>query len=94
MIEGGTSRKQRALGLKDIDVEGLDLSRRTTEAHKHAERLDAVERRGEGRLAHPVIDHLAKFAAGDLLHLRDKILLAIKDRVMSAVLPRQLGLLF
>src|SRR5260370_36404941 len=93
MVERRTGGKQRALGLQDIDIEGLDLSRGAAEAHEHAERLDAVERGREGRLANPVIDHLAELAAGDLLHLRSEILIAVENDMMGAVLLRKLALL-
>src|SRR5258708_35457682 len=93
MVERRTGSEQRAFGLQNVDIEGLDLPRGTAEAHEHAERLDAVERSWKGRLANPVIDHLAELATGDFLHLRNEILIALENNMMGAVLPRELGLL-
>ena len=62
------------------------------EAHEHAERPDAIERRRERRLADAVIDHRAQLAAGDLLDLGDEILVAIENGVVRAVLLGELGL--
>src|SRR6266852_272812 len=67
VVERRTGGEQRALGLQNVDVEGIDRAGRRAEAHEHAERLDAVERGREGGLADAVIDHLAQLAAGDLL---------------------------
>ena len=78
--------------MQQIDVEGLDRSRRSAEAHEHAERTDAVERRRKGVLADAVIDHVAELAAGDLFDTRDKILVAIKDRMVAAIGARKFGL--
>src|SRR6185312_7941547 len=85
-------REQRAFGLQNIDVEGVDGSRCGAETYEHAEWLDAVQRGREGFLAHAVIDHLAQFAAGDLLHLGDEIFIAVEDDVMRPVLLGELGL--
>src|ERR1700733_6540243 len=50
-VQRRTGRKQRALLLQDIDVEGFDLPRGAAEADEHAERRQTVERRRERRLA-------------------------------------------
>src|ERR1700719_4457809 len=55
-IEGRTSGEERALGLQDIDAEGLDRAGGVAKAHEHAERLDAIERGRECGLADAVID--------------------------------------
>src|SRR5690348_4381165 len=67
VVERRPGREQRALGLEDVDVEGLDLARGRAERHEVAERLDAVERGRERGLADAVIDDVAELAAGDLL---------------------------
>src|SRR5262249_11791968 len=69
-------------------------ARRAAEADEVAHRPQAIERSRKRRLADAVIDDVAKLATGDLLHLRDKILVAIKDSVVAAVFLRKLGLFF
>src|SRR5439155_10156751 len=93
VVERRAGREQRAIGLQDVDVERVDLSRGAAEAREHAERADAVERGRERGLADAVIDHVAELASGDLLHLRGEVLLAIKDGVVSAVSLRDFRLL-
>src|SRR5437764_12647798 len=92
-IERGAGGKQRAFALQQVDVECLDRSGRIAEAHEHAERLDAVERRRKCCLADAVIDSLAKLSAGDFLHSGGEILLPLEDRVMAAVRVGERGLL-
>ncbi len=48
---------------------------------------------GKGVLADAVIDDVAQLAAGDFLHPRDEILLAVEDDMVAAIGLRELGLL-
>ena len=41
--------------------------------------------------AYAVIDHFAQFAAGDLFHFGDEILIAVEDDVVRPVLLGELG---
>src|SRR5262249_3428924 len=83
--------EQRTFRLQNVDVEGIDRSRRRAEAYEDAERLDAIEGGRKGRLANAVIDHLAQLPTGDLLHLGDEILVAVEDHVMGAVFLGEFG---
>ena len=91
--QGRPGGDQRALLRQEANVEGFDRPRRRTEAHEHAEGLEAIERSREGRLADAVIDHMAFPALGDLAHALGEILLAVEDRMFRARLFGELGLL-
>ena len=67
---------------------------RRAETHEHPKRPDAIERGRECGFADAVIDDIAELAAGDVLHARDKILIAVKDGVMAAMRLRDLGFVF
>src|SRR5499427_10701718 len=43
VVEGRPRRKQRALDLKQIDIEDIDRPGRAAEAYEHAKRTQAVE---------------------------------------------------
>jgi hypothetical protein len=57
------------------------------------QRSQAIERRRESRLAHPVVDDVAALTLSDLLNARGKVLLAVVDDVVTAVPVRELDLL-
>src|SRR6185312_3350390 len=92
VIERRPRRKQRAFLLQDVDVERFDLAGGAADAHEVAKRPQAIERSRERGLADTVIDDVAELAAGDLLHLRDEILIAIENGVMRAILLGEFGL--
>jgi hypothetical protein len=85
--------EERAILLQEHDVERLDRSRRRAEADEIAEAPQAIERGREGRFADAVVDDVAALAVRDLPHARGKVLLAVLDDVVAAVLARELGLL-
>src|SRR5262249_62417044 len=62
-VERRSCRVERALGLQNVDIERVALSRRTAKTHKHPERPQAIERGRECGLADPVVDHLTQFTS-------------------------------
>ncbi len=92
IVERGSRGKKRTFGLKDIDVERLNRARRRAEADEIAERPQAIERGRKCRLTDAVIDDIAERTTGDVFDPRDKVFIAIKNRMMTAVLFRELGL--
>ena len=84
--------EQRALLLQQQRIERRHRARRIAEGRRTC-RADAGNRASrESVLADAVIDHVAQLAAGDLLHPRDEILVAIKDDVVAAIRLGELGL--
>src|SRR4029079_3849306 len=79
---------------ENVDVERIDLTGRAAKADEVAHGPQAIERSWKRRLADAVINNIAELAAGDLFHLRYKILVAIKDGVVATVLLCEFGLLF
>src|SRR5258708_15742409 len=84
---------ERAFFGKEHNVEWRDGSRRRAEADEIAERPQAIERTRESGISHPVVNDVTAFAFGDLLHARGKVVLAIVDHVVAAVLVCKLCLL-
>ena len=78
---------------KEHEVERRDRPRRQTEANKISQRSQAIERRRESRLAHPVVDDVAVPPLVISLTRAAKVLLAVVDDVVAAVPARELGLL-
>jgi hypothetical protein len=85
--------EERAFSGQEHDVEWRDRSRRRAEADEIAERPQAIERARESGISHPVVNDVATFAFGDLLHARGKVVLAVVDHVVAAVLACKLCLL-
>src|SRR5215475_5665857 len=92
IVERRPRCKKRTLGLQDVNVEGVDLTRRAPKAHEIAKWAQAIERSRERGLADAIVDDVAELAAGDLFHPRNKILVPIKNCVMAAVLFGKFGL--
>ena len=87
-----TLRVKRALLRQQGDIERVDRAGRRAEADERAERPQAIQRAGEGRLADAVIDRRAQLAAGNLLDPGDEILAAVEDGFVGAGFAREPGL--
>ena len=92
--ERRASDVERSLGCQDHRAEGLDRSGGVAVSGEYTERLQRVQRRLEGRLADRIVGRGDALAAGNFAHSGRDILVAVQNRMVTAIGPRELRLLF